>query len=118
MRLAEETIIQAWAKRHAEYERRCHFYGVVENRAPFALVFLLLFGIVFRSPWAWLAFYLLGLLYWISIRICVRLAKEFALCPCCGKPPFLDDEGRVVADSNPEFCCHCGVRLNPPGLAE
>ncbi len=118
IRAAEQQIIEEWARRHAEYERRCHFFVAIGDFAPYALAFFLIMGIITQSGLVWLCFYLLGLIYTVSVYICRRRAKKLALCPRCEKPPFLDDEGRVVADSNPEFCCHCGARLNPPGLAE
>lgn len=114
----EEQIIEEWAKRHALYERRCGVFLAIEDYAPFALAFLLAFGVVFKSGLAWLIFYGLGLFYWFSSRYCIRQARHWAICPGCGKVPFLDDDGRIVADSDPEFCHHCGVRLNPPGVAK
>ncbi len=116
--ITEEQVIEEWAKRHAQYERHCQFLLAIEDYAPFALVFLLIFGLVFKSGLAWLSFYVISLFYWRSSVICVRRARELALCPRCGKVPFLDDDGHILADSNPQFCCHCGARLNIPGVAK
>lgn len=113
----ETQIIEEWARRHAQYERRCGIWLAIENCAPFALAFLLIFGVVFKSGLAWLVFYGLGLVYWFSYRHCTRQARQWAICPCCAKVPFLDEDGHVVAASDPEFCHHCGARLNPPGVA-